>query len=82
MNSLWIAAAIALELASDISFVVIYRLFFDRLEHRDARDLAWTSQAAGALLPGGGVGGYAISGWLTRLTGQPTSCRQFPPPAA
>jgi uncharacterized membrane protein YbhN (UPF0104 family) len=72
VDPLWIAVAVALELASDISFVVVYRLFFDRLERGDARDLAWTSQAAGALLPGGGVGGYAISGWLTRLTGQPT----------
>ncbi len=73
VSPLWIAAAVALELASDISFVVIYRLFFDRLDARDARALGWTSQAAGALLPGGGVGGYAVSGWLTRLTGQPTS---------
>jgi len=73
VNPLWIVAAVALEVASDISFVVIYRLFFDRLDGRDARALGWTSQAAGALLPGGGVGGYAISGWLTRLTGQPTS---------
>jgi uncharacterized membrane protein YbhN (UPF0104 family) len=72
-NLLWIAAAVALELASDTSFVVVYRLFFDRLARRDARALAWTSQAAGALLPGGGVGGYAVSGWLTRLTGQPTT---------
>ena len=72
VNPFWIAVAVALELASDISFVVVYRLFFDRVERRDARALAWTSQAAGALLPGGGVGGYAVSGWLTRLTGQPT----------
>ena len=71
VNPLWIAVAVALELASDTSFVVVYRLFFDRLERRDARAIAWTSQAAGALLPGGGVGGYAIGGWLTRLTGQP-----------
>lgn len=73
VDPLWIAAAVALELASAVSFVVVYALFFDRLERRDASALAWTSQAAGALLPGGGVGGYAISGWLTRLTGQPTN---------
>jgi uncharacterized membrane protein YbhN (UPF0104 family) len=73
VNPLWIAVAAALEFASDLSFVVVYRLFFDRVERRDARALAWTSQAADALLPGGGVGGYAISGWLTRLTGQPIS---------
>jgi len=73
VNPVWITVAVALELASDVSFVVVYRLFFDRLERRDARALAWTSQAAGALLPGGGVGGYAVSGWLTRLTGQSTN---------
>jgi uncharacterized membrane protein YbhN (UPF0104 family) len=28
--------------------------------------------ASGALLPGGGVGGLAIGGWLMRLTGAPT----------
>ncbi|MDQ6804711.1 MAG: lysylphosphatidylglycerol synthase domain-containing protein, partial [Actinomycetota bacterium] len=27
---------------------------------------------SGALLPGGGVGGYAIGGWLVHLTGAPT----------
>jgi uncharacterized membrane protein YbhN (UPF0104 family) len=29
--------------------------------------------ASGVLLPGGGVGGLAISGWLMRLTGTPTA---------
>jgi uncharacterized membrane protein YbhN (UPF0104 family) len=67
----WVAAAVGLELASDLSFVVVFRLFFDRLEGRDARALAWTAQGSGALLPGGGVGGLAIGGWLTHLTGVP-----------
>jgi uncharacterized membrane protein YbhN (UPF0104 family) len=68
----WIAAAVALELASCVSFVIIFRLFFDRVGARDARALAWTEMASGALLPGGGVGGYAIGGWLMHLTGAPT----------
>ena len=67
-----VAAAVALELASCLSFVIVFRLFFDRVRARDARALAWTSMASGALLPGGGVGGYAISGWLVHLTGAPT----------
>jgi uncharacterized membrane protein YbhN (UPF0104 family) len=67
----WIAVAVALELASDISFVVVFRLFFDRLEARDARLLGWTEQGAGALIPGGGAGGLAIGGWLIHLTGVP-----------
>jgi uncharacterized membrane protein YbhN (UPF0104 family) len=34
--------------------------------------MAWTEQASGALLPGGGAGGLAIGGWLIHLTGAPT----------
>src|SRR5947209_1199387 len=33
----WIVAAVTLELASCVSFVVIFRLFFDRVAGRDAR---------------------------------------------
>ena len=53
----WVALAIALELGSALSFVVFFRLFFDRLPARDARALAWTTEGSGALLPGGGAGG-------------------------
>jgi uncharacterized membrane protein YbhN (UPF0104 family) len=73
MSPAWVVAAVALELASCVSFVVIFRLFFDRIPARDGRSLAWTSEASGALLPGGGVGGLAIGGWLIHLTGAPTS---------
>jgi uncharacterized membrane protein YbhN (UPF0104 family) len=69
----WVAAAVALELASCASFVIVFRLFFDRVGARDARALAWTEMASGALLPGGGVGGYAIGAWLMHLTGAPTA---------
>jgi len=69
----WVAVAVALEIASSVGFVVVFRLFFDRLEPRDARALAWTTQGSGALLPGGGAGGLAIGGWLTHLTGAPLS---------
>jgi uncharacterized membrane protein YbhN (UPF0104 family) len=72
INPWWIVAAVALELASCVSFVIVFRLFFDRVRARDARALAWTEMASGALLPGGGVGGYAIGGWLIHLTGAPT----------
>jgi uncharacterized membrane protein YbhN (UPF0104 family) len=71
MNPLWLGVAIALELASDVSFVVLFRGFFDRLPARETRALAWTEQATGALLPGGGAGGLAIGGWLAHLAGAP-----------
>jgi uncharacterized membrane protein YbhN (UPF0104 family) len=69
----WAAGAVALELASCASFVVLFRLFFDRVPARDGRPLAWTSMASGALLPGGGVGGLAVGGWLIHLTGASTA---------
>jgi uncharacterized membrane protein YbhN (UPF0104 family) len=67
----WIAAAAGLELASCMSFVVVFRLCFDRIRARDARRLAWTSMATGVLLPGGGVTGLAFGGWLMHQAGAP-----------
>jgi uncharacterized membrane protein YbhN (UPF0104 family) len=72
MDPAWVVGAIALELASCVSFVVIYRLFFGRIAPAAARALAWTSMAAGVLLPAGGAGGLAIAGWLVRLMGHET----------
>ena len=72
ISPIWLGLAVGLELASDVSFVVLFRRFFDRLPGRDARALAWTEQATGALLPGGGAGGLAIGGWLIHLAGAPT----------
>jgi len=67
----WVVAGVGLEIASDICFIVVFRLFFDRLAGSDARLLGWTEQGSGALLPGGGAGGLAIGGWLIHLTGLP-----------
>src|SRR5947209_4427075 len=68
----WLIVAIALELASCLSFVVIFRHFFDRLPARLIRAVAWTEMGSGALLPGGGAGSLAIGGWLLHRAGMPT----------
>jgi uncharacterized membrane protein YbhN (UPF0104 family) len=68
----WLALAVALELASCASFVVVFRHFFARVPPRQARELAWTEMGSGALLPGGGVGSLAVGGWLLHLAGMPT----------
>ena len=68
----WVVAAAGLELASCLGFVVIFRLFFDELPAGPARELAWTEEGSGALLPGGGVGALAIGGWLLRRAGMST----------
>jgi len=72
INPALVAAAVALELASCVSFVVIFRLFFPPIPASVARDMAWSQMGSGALLPGGGVGSLAIGGWLLHLAGMPT----------
>ncbi len=72
MKPAWIVFAVALELASCASFVVVFRLFFSPIPPRPARQLAWTELASGVLLPAGGVGGLAVGGWLMHLAGMST----------
>jgi uncharacterized membrane protein YbhN (UPF0104 family) len=72
MNPALVAVAIALELASCLSFVVIFRLFFRPVPTAVAREMAWSQMGSGALLPGGGVGSLAAGGWLLHLAGMPT----------
>ncbi len=72
INPALIAAAIALELASCLSFVVIFRMFFSPLDPLTARWLAWVEMGSGALIPGGGAGSLAVGGWLLHLAGMST----------
>jgi uncharacterized membrane protein YbhN (UPF0104 family) len=69
MNPALVAAALGLELASCLSFVVIFRLFFRPVPPTVAREMAWSQMGSGALLPGGGVGSLAVGGWLLHLAG-------------
>lgn len=72
MNPALVVGAIALELASCLSFVLIFRVFFSPLEPPAARALAWVQMGSGALIPGGGAGSLAVGGWLLHLAGMPT----------
>jgi uncharacterized membrane protein YbhN (UPF0104 family) len=65
----WIVAAVALEIASCLGFVVIFRRFFDLLPAGVGREIAWIETGSGALLPGGGVGALAVGGLLLRRWG-------------
>jgi uncharacterized membrane protein YbhN (UPF0104 family) len=69
LNPAWVLAAVVLEFGSCVAFVVIFRFFFDEVPAGPARELAWTEQGAGALLPGGGAGALAIGGWLLQRRG-------------
>src|SRR5690242_1812847 len=68
----WVVAAVGLEVASCAGYVVIFRRFFDQVPAGSARELAWTEEASGALLPTGGLGALAIGGWLLRQAGMST----------
>jgi uncharacterized membrane protein YbhN (UPF0104 family) len=68
----WLVLAVGLELLSCVSFVVVFRMFFEQVPTVAARELAWTEMASGALLPGGGVGSLAVGGWLLHRAGMPT----------
>jgi uncharacterized membrane protein YbhN (UPF0104 family) len=68
----WIGAALLLEVASCAAYVVIFRYFFASVPTGLARQLAWTEEASGALLPTGGLGALAIGGWLLRQAGMST----------
>jgi uncharacterized membrane protein YbhN (UPF0104 family) len=72
LHPAWVLVAVGLEVGSCAGFVVIFRLYFDGVESGTARELAWTEQGSGALLPGGGVGALAIGGWLLRRAGMST----------
>ena len=72
INPALVVTAVALEVASCLSFVVIFRLFFERIPAPVAREMAWSQMGSGALLPGGGVGSLAVGGWLLHLAGMPT----------
>jgi uncharacterized membrane protein YbhN (UPF0104 family) len=72
MNPVLVGAAIALEIASCLSFVIIFRLFFAPVPAAAARELAWSQMGSGAVLPGGGAGSLAVGGWLLHRAGMPT----------
>jgi uncharacterized membrane protein YbhN (UPF0104 family) len=68
----WLVGAVALELASCVSFLAIFRRFFIELPGPLARRLAWVEMGSGALLPGGGIGSLAAGALLLRRQGMST----------
>jgi uncharacterized membrane protein YbhN (UPF0104 family) len=65
----WVAVGVLLEVLSCVSFVLVFRVFFDEVPARLARQVAWTEMASGALLPGGGITSYALGGVLLGRAG-------------
>jgi uncharacterized membrane protein YbhN (UPF0104 family) len=68
-NAIWLALAIALEVASCVGYVVVVRLVLRRAPARETRWLAWAEMAFGAVVPVGGAGGLAVGAWAMRAWG-------------
>lgn len=69
MSPWGVVGVVGFELASCLSYVVAFRGIFDDVPADTARRVAWTEMGSGVLIPGGGVGGLAVGGWLLSLTG-------------
>jgi uncharacterized membrane protein YbhN (UPF0104 family) len=69
MNAAWALTAVALELGSCLSYVVVFRYFFPEPPRSDGRRVAWIAMGAGAVLPGGNISSAAATGVLLRRQG-------------
>jgi uncharacterized membrane protein YbhN (UPF0104 family) len=69
MDPIWLLGAVALELGSCLSYVVVFRRFFPEPPRPVSRQVAWIAMGAGAVLPGGNFSSAATTGWLLRHHG-------------
>jgi uncharacterized membrane protein YbhN (UPF0104 family) len=75
----WVLGAIALEVVSELGFVVAWREIVDpqKVLDRDGRgrrmddDVAWAQLGGGLLLPGGAWGGVGVGAWILHRFGMP-----------
>jgi uncharacterized membrane protein YbhN (UPF0104 family) len=69
----WLALAAAAELASVLSYVVVFRgVFCRRMRWGLSYQIGMAEQAANSLLPAGGAGGLALGAWALRRGGMST----------
>jgi uncharacterized membrane protein YbhN (UPF0104 family) len=76
----WLLAAVGVETASEIGFVVAWRAIIDPenvLAKGDRgspvpRRIAWTQLGGGLLVPAGSLGGAGVGGWILHRLGMPT----------
>jgi uncharacterized membrane protein YbhN (UPF0104 family) len=69
MSPVWLLAAVGFEIASCVSYVVVFRRFFPEPPRPVSRQVAWIAMGAGAVLPGGNFSSAATTGWLLRHHG-------------
>lgn len=65
----WVLAAVAFEIASCLSYVVLFRRIFPEPPRPTSWQVAWIAMAAGAVLPGGNMSSAVSTGLLLRKYG-------------
>lgn len=66
----WVALALALEVGSVLSFVVVFRgVFCIKMPWGFSAQVGLSEQAANVLLPAGGAGGLALGAWALNRAG-------------
>ena len=66
----WIAVGIALEVASSISYVLLFRpVFCSRMQRRLSAEIGLSELAVGSIVPASGAGGLALGAWILRRRG-------------
>ncbi|HYF24954.1 MAG TPA: flippase-like domain-containing protein [Baekduia sp.] len=68
----WLVVAVALEVLSSASYVLLFRpVFCRRMSWRASAELGGTALAVGSLLPASGIGGLAAGAWILHRNGMP-----------
>jgi uncharacterized membrane protein YbhN (UPF0104 family) len=66
----WLAVAVALELLSCTSYVLMFRgVFCPRMSWRTSSQIAWAELGAGSLVPASGAAGLALGAWILHRGG-------------
>lgn len=71
-NPWWLALAVALELLSCLSYVLMFKpIFCPRMSWRTTYELGMSELAVGSIVPASGAGGLALGAWALRKGGMP-----------
>lgn len=68
----WLAIGIALEVASSLSYVAMFKPAFCRtMSWRTTSEIALSELAVGSIVPASGAGGVALGAWILTRSGMP-----------
>jgi uncharacterized membrane protein YbhN (UPF0104 family) len=68
----WLALAVALEVASCVSYVLMFKpVFCRRMTWRSSTEIGLSELAVGSIVPASGAGGIALGAWILSRSGMP-----------